>query len=106
MIFGAQIGILVYGLFILIKGEMSMGGGEFLRGWAARLCGLLCFIPIPLGAVLGFGYGIYLGVKGVTESQLKEEYIWHFAGMEVVVLIAVYFLVTITAKLLYKMQSS
>jgi hypothetical protein len=53
MIFGAQIGLLIYGIIAMIRGQYGMGKGRKVIGSKARLPGAVCLVPIPLSMIAG-----------------------------------------------------
>src|SRR5262249_41523005 len=53
-----EIGLLIYGIVILARGEMSLGGGRVARGAPAYFAGLLFIFPLPAALMLGVFLGL------------------------------------------------
>jgi hypothetical protein len=53
MILGAEIGMLVAGLYSLFTGKFQLSKERIVRGGRARLAGLILLIPLPLALALG-----------------------------------------------------
>jgi hypothetical protein len=62
MIIGAQIGLLIYGIIAIIRGQYSMGKGRKVIGSKARMLGAVCLGPMPLSMIAGTAKGA-IGVK-------------------------------------------
>lgn len=62
MILGAEIGLLIYGLYVLVTGKYLLGKGRQIIGGKARFLGALCLLPIPTSffasLILGFVYAL------------------------------------------------
>ena len=73
MIIGAEIGLLIYGIIAMIRGQYSMGKGKKVIGSKARLLAAVCMVPIPLSMIAGFlvGFVIELFIPGSTIRQTK-----------------------------------
>ena len=106
MIIGAEIGLLIYGIYVLIKGEYSLGKGKKLRGGAARLCGGLCLAPIPIMFIIGFIMGFVMIAGGGDPEQLQRDINKYALIIELAVLIGVVIFVTVLAKSLYNKQEA
>ena len=57
MLLGAEVGLLIYGIYVLISGKYTLGKDRTLTGSKARLLGVLCLLPLPAAFVLGVLYG-------------------------------------------------
>ncbi len=71
-----ELGLLIYGIITLIKGEMKVGARGTLRGVSARVCGILLMVPLPVGHG---GEGIYAAnlalqrvLQGVHNQDIEE----------------------------------
>jgi hypothetical protein len=104
MIVGAELGLLLYGIFVLIKGQYSMGKGRKVTGRQARLLGGICLVPMPLSLIAGFVIGFVNEAisASLTASQIKSLTI----GIEVAILIAVVIVLTYFAKSFFKQQQA
>ncbi len=101
MILGAEIGITVYGLIALFRGKFSLGGGRELVGLPARMMGLLCLATLPLVVTFGIVVGIVYAIQGVDMAQGNPlQFIW----IDIVVLVAMFAVVTLLGKTLYNNQ--
>ena len=67
MLIGAEIGLLLYGIYVLITGKYALGRRGFIYGTPARILGLLCLLPLPAAIGLGFIAGI-LAASGIVED--------------------------------------
>jgi hypothetical protein len=106
MIIGAEIGMLIYGLFALVKGEFGLGKEKKIYGLPARLCALICLAPLPLRFCGGFAYGFCLGLSGVDPERIAVDYRPIFAGIEIGVLVLVIIFVSIISQMIYKKQQA
>src|SRR5262245_47678776 len=73
MILGAEIALLVMGLYALFAGKLTLTKQKVVRGTPARLLGILCLLPIPLSLLVGIVLGVGLAVQGqtVTENSVR-----------------------------------
>ena len=100
MILGAEIGLLVYGIYTLITGKYSLGKGRFLEGGKARLLGGLCILPLPFA----FGVGIILGVIfAIAGASIP---MWMSTLLEIGILVVVIVLISVLGKKYYNEQES
>jgi len=106
MIIGAEIALLFFGLWALFKGEYPLGKNKILHGKYARICGVVCLTPIPLAHAFSFVCGVYLGIKGVTPTQIKSQYHWHFVGIEAASIVLIVILLFILSKQFFKIQEA
>jgi hypothetical protein len=56
MILGIEIALIVVGLIGLITGKLPLDKSHAVRGWPARLLGLVALTPIPLSTVAIMAY--------------------------------------------------
>ena len=103
MIWGAEIGLLIYGVYVLIKGEFKVGKDRILFGVGARVCGACCLLPLPVSFALGLAFVLVLSLMGKA-PELQTTYKWCLAGIEVGVLILTIVLVGVLSSQLYKRQ--
>jgi hypothetical protein len=99
MILGAEIGLLVYGIIVLIRGKYNLGTGKIITGSRARMLGAVCLVPIPLAMAAGFVLG-FLNPEAQMAGQLKGL----VAGIEVAILIGTVIALMLTAKTFFKQQ--
>lgn len=64
MILGLEIGMLVYGLYVLYSGKFQLSKQRIVEGGRARLAGLFCVLPLPLAFAAAFLLGGQLGDAG------------------------------------------
>ena len=100
MILGAEIGLLVYGIIVLIRGRYNLGKGKAVTGSRARLLGAVCLAPIPLAMTAGFVVG-FLNPEAQMAGQLNGL----IAGIEVAILIGTVIALMLTAKTFFKQQA-
>ncbi|MGD9007269.1 MAG: hypothetical protein PVG41_05075 [Desulfobacteraceae bacterium] len=99
MIFGAQIGLLIYGIIAIIRGQYSMRKGRKVIGSKARLLGAVCMAPIPLAMIAGTVIG-FLNPDAVIAGELKGL----IAGIEIAILICTILSLILLTKTFYKQQ--
>lgn len=85
MILGAEIGLLVFGVIALATGKLTLSKTRVVRGWAARLLGVIALLPLPLSFMIGITYGVVLAAQGrdVTADSVR----WTMTGIEAGVLV-------------------
>lgn len=101
MILGAEIGLLVYGIIVLILGRYSMGKGRIINGSRARLLGVVCLAPIPLSMTAGFVIG-FLNPEAQMAGQLKGL----ITGIEVAIIIGTVAVLVFMSKTFFKQQKA
>jgi flagellar biosynthesis protein FliQ len=82
MILGAEIGLLVYGIYAMIKQRFSLGKRGYVSGWRAVVLGLICVSVLPCALVIGIAIGIFAAVRGIELNAFSM--IW----VDILVLIA------------------
>jgi hypothetical protein len=97
MILGAEIGLLVYGIIVLIRGRYSLGKGKTVTGFRARLLGAICLVPIPLAMAAGFVIGFLY-----PEAQLAGQLKGLIAGIEIAIIIGTVTALVLMAKTFFK----
>jgi hypothetical protein len=67
MIIGAEIALLFIGLYALIKGQLptSKKSKHVVRGWPARVIGIIALLPIPIS----FGLGLAVALLFVVQRK-------------------------------------
>jgi hypothetical protein len=100
MILGAEIGLLVYGIIVLIRGRYSLGKGKTVSGSRARLLGAVCLAPIPLAMAAGFVIG-FLNPEAQLAGQLKGL----IAGIEIAIIVGTVVALVLMAKTFFKQQA-
>jgi hypothetical protein len=82
MILGAEVALLVLGLYALIAGKMlsSKKAKYDVRGWRARVVGLVCLLPLPLSLLAVSVVGVLLAAQG--KQVTRESSLWLGAAVE------------------------
>jgi len=68
IILGAEIGMLIWGIIVLVRGKAKVSKTKEAAGAAARIAGVVAMLPIPLCFMIGMLYGVYLGSTGQTAA--------------------------------------
>jgi hypothetical protein len=81
MILGAEIAILLGGLYFMVVGRMPARRGRSgeVRGWRARLVGLVMVSPVPLAlaaTIAGFVARALLTGEEPTEEEIATYGMW------------------------------
>jgi hypothetical protein len=94
MSLGAEIGLIIFGIYALITGKLTLTKNRIVRGAAARLIAVIALLPLPLSlgiwSIVGFiaaGRGEFLDP---TNPWLQLKFGLIEAGIVVGCLIAVY----------------
>jgi hypothetical protein len=69
MILGAELGLTIYGLIALIRGQFSIGKARVVTGWQGRVLGAICMSVLPIAFAIGLIYGIVMVMNGVDITQ-------------------------------------
>src|SRR5437773_1370836 len=64
MILGAEIGLLVLGIYGLTTGKLTLSKTRVVEGPAARWLAVVCMLPLPLSFVVGFVIGFTTAARG------------------------------------------
>lgn len=83
MILGAEIAMLILGLYALIAGKLKLSKMMDLQGTRARIAGVIMMLPLPLAFGIGLVMGVMIGM-GVLPSSLQG---WSWC-IELVILVA------------------
>jgi hypothetical protein len=67
-----EIGMAVWGLYLLVTGETKSPVGKRIRGPLVRIAGLIFMLPFPLAFLAGFGMGFSAGMKGHTAMSKAD----------------------------------
>src|SRR5262245_17492016 len=70
MILGIEIGLAVLGILLLSLGKFRLSPTRVVRGWPARLLGVVALLPFPVAFVLGFVTVILMGRPIKPDEQL------------------------------------
>lgn len=68
MILLLEIGLIVWGIIILVKGQVALSPNRVVRGAAARIVGVFLLLPLPLA----FATGIVMGFMMVAQGKRLE----------------------------------
>jgi hypothetical protein len=82
MIIGAEVAMLIMGLYALIAGRLMTGkkAKHVVQGWPARLIGVICLLPIPLAFAVGTAVAAILVALGRTVT--RESFFWVGTAIE------------------------
>jgi len=82
MIIGAEIALLFIGLYALIKGQLptSKKAKHVVRGWPARVIGIIALLPIPVS----FGLGLAVALLFVVQRKqvTGDSFFWVGTAIE------------------------
>jgi phage FluMu protein Com len=94
MILGAEIGLIIFGIYALITGKLTLSKNRIVRGTAARLLAVIALLPLPLSLAVIFTVGMVVVSRGGTfdpsEGSARLKFSLIEAGIVVGCLIAVY----------------
>jgi hypothetical protein len=77
----AELGMTIFGIVTLVKGQIRVSGKNTVRGVPAYLIGGLLTSTIPIMFALGFAFGLFVGITGRDMDAPEMRTI--FAGLEV-----------------------
>ena len=80
MILGAEIGLLIMGIYALATGKLTLTKRRVVRGTRARLLAIIALLPIPITVLLGMILGIIFIGQGRSVSG--SEFRWMATGIE------------------------
>ena len=83
MILTMELIMLVTGLYALFAGKMpTFGAGrEYdVRGWPARVIGVICLLPLPLSVAAGFVASLQMAAQGKDLND--KSYFWVRTAIE------------------------
>jgi phage FluMu protein Com len=94
MILGAEIGLIIFGIYAMVTGKLTLTKTHIVRGTAARLIAVIALLPLPLSLAVIFTAGILAVNRGAildpNDSSARLKYSLIEAGIVVGCLIAVY----------------
>ncbi len=64
LLLGAEIGLLIFGIYALVRGRLKVTNNRIVRGVAARLLGIVAMLPVPLALLIGFVMGMEAAARG------------------------------------------
>jgi hypothetical protein len=64
MLIIAELGTLVWGIYVLVAGKLTVGTNYVVQGVAARLLALLLIAPLPAALTIGIAYGLHIASQG------------------------------------------
>jgi hypothetical protein len=96
MILGAEIGLFVYGIIALIRGQFSIGKAKTVYGADARILGAISLLPLPIAGAAGFSIGM-LYPQSAPESQMNLV----IAGIELAIFAGIVFVVLMLGNRFY-----
>ncbi len=99
MVLGAELGLLAYGVYVLITGKYALGKQRFVYGWQARVLGVICLLPLPTALLIG----ILIGLSAAGTGKMPGAGVT--TAIEVVILIATIVLITLLGKRFYQQQA-
>ena len=87
MIIGAEIAMLVLGIYMLFKGKMlpNAKAKYVVEGWPLRLMGLIYILPIPLAIPAGMALGIWGAMVG--KDVAGPSFFWVRTGLEAAIIV-------------------
>lgn len=91
---------LVFGIIILIRGKVGVGGGHELLGWRARVVGGILLSHL----LISFIGGVILGIASVSKGNNGEVSTGAVLAISLSSLIIVGIAAFVTGKILYKGQ--
>ena len=98
MIIGAEVALLIMGLYALFAGKLMTNkkAKYVVQGWAARLIGVICLLPIPLSTVICMAVIVILTARG--RPVTKESFFWVGTAIEGSILLACFITVLILSR--------
>jgi hypothetical protein len=82
MIIGAEVALLFLGLYALIAGKLPTGkkAKHEVRGWPARVVGIICLLPLPLSFLVGSIVAVLMVAQG--KEVTRESFFWLGTAIE------------------------
>jgi|APSaa5957512576_1039674.scaffolds.fasta_scaffold105489_2 hypothetical protein len=100
MILGAEIGLLVFGIYSMVTGKYSLGKGRTVEGSKARILGGICLLPFPLALAVGIVLGLFSAILGISIP------LWLSGVVEIIILIIIVIAISVLGKKYYNEQES
>ena len=87
MILGAEIALFVMGVYALVTGKLlhSKNATTTVRGWPARVIGIICLLPIPVAFAVSAVVAAVFVMQGKPVTQ--DSFFWVGTGIEAGVLV-------------------
>jgi hypothetical protein len=82
MIIGAEVALLIIGLYALIAGKLPTNNKarHVVQGWPARVIGIICLLPIPLAFLVCMGVAMLLVAQGQVVTP--DSFFWVGTAIE------------------------
>ena len=92
MILGAEIALVILGIYALVKGKLTLTKTRVVYGTHARLLAIIAFLPMPLSLVVGVIFGIILAASGrdATATSVRLTMVGIEVGVLVLCVAALY----------------
>src|SRR5688500_8932349 len=81
MILGAEIAMLVIGIYALVTGKLTLSKKKVVQGTPARMIGIIGLLPLPLSFMAGVMYGATMAAQGKDFTTDKSAQ-WTMIGIE------------------------
>src|SRR5262245_40336323 len=82
MLLGAEIGLLVYGIYAFFTGKLTLGAGRVVYGSTAQFLGIVSCAPLVLSFLVGVVIGAAKGKNAIEAMR------WNLVAIEVAILVA------------------
>lgn len=99
MILGAELGLLIYGIYVLIKGQYSLGKGKKVFGTQARILGGVCLVPMPLSVIMGIVVALFYS-QALADGPFNRL----VTGLEAGILICTVIVLVLLSKYFFRQQ--
>jgi hypothetical protein len=88
MIIGAEVAMLVIGLYALIMGKLPTNkkAKHVVRDWPARIIGVICLLPIPLALLVSMAVAALFVAQG--RQVTPESFFWVGTAIEGSIVVA------------------
>ena len=99
MIIGAEIALLVVGIYALIAGKLPVAkrAKHVVTGWHARVIGVIALLPLPVSFVIASAVAMLFVARGKTITQ--ESFFWVGTAIEGGVLLVCLLVIAILSRL-------
>ncbi len=98
MILGAEVALLIYGIWALIKASYSLGKDRKVTGNKARILGFISLMPLPLSFFIGIIAGVFIALINQSVNPLI------FTVIELIMVIVVVVIIYVLGNQFYKQQ--
>src|SRR4051812_47520397 len=98
MIIGAEVAMLIMGLYALIVGKLMTNkkAKHVVQGWPARLIGVICLLPLPVSLVACTAVAALLVARG--RPVTRESFFWVGTAIEGSIVLACVIAVAILSR--------